>query len=95
MELTIIEKTNLPGEPVKHGEVLKISPEKLIGTSTNSLYVRTGFLNGTLFLSQRGNGETGSGDICKLTDVEIEVNAQLFSRIKIFAEKAGAIVSTQ
>lgn len=88
--LTIIEKTNNAGEPVKHGATLVIDSEKLIGAATKSLYVRKGFKNGTLFLSQRGNG---AGDICKINeDAEFEVNSKLFDRLTIYAEKANAIV---
>ena len=91
--LTIIEKTNNAGEPVKHGATLVINSEKLIGVSTKSLYVRKGSKNGTLFLSQRGNGAGGAGDICKIyEDAEIEVNSNLFDRLTIYAEKAKAII---
>jgi hypothetical protein len=91
--LTIIEKTNNAGEPVKHGETLVIDSEKLIGVATKSLYVRKGFKNGTLFLSQKGNGANGAGDICKINeDAELEVNSKLFDRLTVYAEKANAIV---
>lgn len=87
------EKINGAGEPVKIGRTIKIDSEKLIGNSTKSLYVRRGFLNGTLFLSQRGNGGHGAGDICKLLeDIEVDVNENLFSRIQILADKSGAII---
>lgn len=87
------EKINGNGEPVKIGQSILINGEKLIGHSTKSLYVRKGFKNGTLFLSQKGNGANGAGDICKvLEDAEIDVNANLFDRIKILAEKAEAII---
>lgn len=90
--LTIIEKVNGLGEPVRHGATLVIDSEKLIGVSTKSLYVRKGFMNGTLFLSQKNNCANGAGDICKIReDFEIEVNAILFGRLKIYAEKANAI----
>lgn len=91
--LTIKEKINNSGEPVKFGEVISINSEKLIGNCTNSLYIRKGFMNGTLFLSQRNSGSTGSGDICRLdVDCEFQVNANLFSRIKVLAEKSSAII---
>jgi len=90
--LTIIEKTNNAGEPVKHGATLVVDSEKLIGVATKSLYVRKGFKNGTLFLSQRGHGENGAGDICKINeDAEFEVNSKLFDRLKVYAEKANAV----
>ena len=67
--------------------------EKLIGVATKSLYVRKGFKNGTLFLSQRGNGANGAGDICKINeDAEFEVNSKLFDRLTIYSEKANAII---
>ena len=69
--LVIIEKTNNAGEPVKHGATLVIDSEKLIGVATKSLYVRKGFKNGTLFLSQRGN----------------ESNIATISRISVTSEK--------
>ena len=91
--IIFVEKVNLSGEPIRYGRTLKIDSDKLIGCSTKSLYVRKGFLNGRLFLSQRGNGNGGSGDICPLDEsAKIEVRASLFERIKTFAEKAGAII---
>ena len=75
--------------------VLSINSGKLIGVSTKSLYVRRGFTNGTLFLSQRGQGTNGAGDICPLNvSAEIEVNTNLFNRIQIYAQKAGAMLKT-
>ena len=91
--LKIIEKTNSAGEPIKHGSTLVINSEKLIGFSTKSLYIRKGFKNGTLFLSQRGNGSGGSGDIYQIgKDGSIEVGSNLFNRLTVYAEKAGAII---
>jgi len=66
--ITIIEKTNNSAEPIKYGSRLVIDSEKLIGISTKSLYVRKGFKNGTLFLSRKGHGGYGAGDICKIND---------------------------
>lgn len=95
--LTFIEKINGSGEPIRHGDKLVIDAEKLIGTSTKSLYIRKGFLHGNLFLSQRGCGSTGAGDICPLINdtpiQEIEVNANLFMRLQQLAEKANAIIN--
>lgn len=92
-KLTVIEKTNTSGQPVSYGKKITINTEKLIGFSTNSLYIRTGHLNGILFLSQRGNGTNGSGDICQINEcATIEVNENLFSRIVAFAEKTNATV---
>ena len=91
--LTIKEKINSNGQPVMIGEIISIDSEKLIGNSTKSLYIRKGFMNGTHFLSQRNSGTSGSGDICKIDEAcEFEVNANLFSRIKVLAEKSSAII---
>lgn len=91
--LKIIEKTNTPGEPIKHGSTLVINSDKLVGVSTKSLYVRKGFKNGTFFLSQRGSGSGGAGDIYPIdNDGTIEVGSGLFDRLTVYAEKAGAII---
>lgn len=91
--LKFIEKTNSAGEPIKHGSTMVINSEKLIGVSTKSLYIRKGFKNGTLFLSQRGNGSEGAGDIYPIDkDGTIEVGSNLFNRLSVYAEKAGAII---
>lgn len=91
--LVFNQKVNSIGEPVKIGKTIKIDSEKLIGQSTKSLYVRKGFLNGTLFLSQKGNGANGAGDICKIyEDCDIDVNSNLFERLEVLAEKANAII---
>jgi hypothetical protein len=67
---------------------LTVNPKTLIGKSTNSLYVRKGFKNGTLFLSQKGNGQWGAGDVCKLSETNpVLVNENLFDRISILASK--------
>lgn len=93
--LKLIQKINDAGEPIKHGETLIINIEKLIGFETKSLYIRKGFKNGTLFLSQKGSGGNGAGDICKIReDSTIEVNFKLFDRIKILATKANAIINS-
>jgi hypothetical protein len=71
---------------------IEIDSQKLIGKSTKSLYIRKGFINETLFLSQKGNGSWGSGDICKLDqDATIEVGANLFGRLKVYFDKASEI----
>ncbi|MFT3753695.1 MAG: hypothetical protein QM800_12755 [Paludibacter sp.] len=91
--LTFREKINSSGEPIKIGNSIIINAKKLIGNSTKSLYIRTGFKNGKLFLSQRGNGGGGAGDICSLHEnVDINVNGNLFDRIYQFAEKCNAII---
>jgi hypothetical protein len=92
--IKVQEKTNSSGEPTKYGRKMAINAGNLVGVSTNSLYIRKGFLNGTLFLSQKGNGVGGSGDICKLFgDNSIEVNSKLYERIRLYAEKAKAIIN--
>ena len=91
--LVIKEKINSPGQPIEHGQALKIDCDKLEGTSTKSIYIRKGFMNGTLFLSKKGHGAGGAGDIWNLSnDGEIEVNSNLFNRILTFAKKANALV---
>lgn len=87
--ITFIEKINTSGDPIKHGAKFSIvSGSAKPGMVTKSIYVRTGFKNGTLFVSQKGNGEGGAGDICRVTDdLEIEVGSNLFRRLKIWAEK--------
>lgn len=89
--ITFIEKINTSGEPIKHGARFSIESGAVkSGLETKSIYVRTGFKNGTLFISQRGNGGGGAGDICKITEnAEIEVASSLFDRLKIWAIKAG------
>jgi hypothetical protein len=83
--IQVIEKGNQ--------RVFNMDAEKLIGVSTKSLYIRKGFKNGTLFISQRGNGAGGAGDVCILDCVNlVDVKSNLFDRLKIYAEKAGAII---
>jgi hypothetical protein len=93
-ELTVNEKINSAGQPIKYGASLVIEMEKLTSTSTASLYVREGNLNGNSFLSQRGYGAEGKGDISRI-DIKgnIDVNKSLFSKIKNYAQKANAVVS--
>ena len=70
------------------GAILTVEAQSLIGKSTNSLYVRKGFKNGTMFLSQKGNGQWGAGDVCKLSETNpVLVNDNLFDRISILASK--------
>jgi len=77
----------------KGGESFTINAGNLIGVSTKSLYIRKGFLSGTLFLSQRGNGAGGDGDICELLNTKtISVSDNLYSRLKEYAKKAKALV---
>ena len=72
-----------------NGAILTVDAQSLIGKSTNRLYVRKGFKNGTLFLSQKGNGQFGAGDVCKLSETNtVLVNDNLFDRISILGNKA-------
>jgi len=68
-------------------EVKSIDLSSLIGKSTKSLYLRKGFKNGNYFLSQKGNGCHGAGDVCRIDCEEIEVTANLFNRIQILINK--------
>lgn len=71
------------------GAILTVNAQSLIGKSTNSLYIRKGFKNGTMFLSQKGNGQWGAGDICRLSEANpVLVNDNLFDRISILVNKA-------
>lgn len=93
--LIIHEKTNSAGQPISIGETIKVETTMLIGVRTKRMHVRTGYMNGTLFLSQSGHGAYGGGDIIKVhcdEGTEIQVNRSLFGSMKIWAEKAGAIV---
>lgn len=91
--LQVIEKINLPGSPIKHGRSMVLNCSKLIGKSTQSLYIRKAQNTGGLFLSQRGKGGTGAGDIAKLfTTKNIEVNQDLYKRIESLAKKANAFI---
>lgn len=91
-KLTFKEKINKPGNPIEIGQVITLDGDKLVGFKTKSLYIRKGRINGTLFLSQRGHGGTGSGDICQINkDIELEVSANLFCRIADLAKKANII----
>lgn len=92
-QLTIIEKINGSGEPLKYGQKILIDGEKLIGHNTKSLYIRKTLTNGTYKLSQRGNGAGGAGDLFDVSkEATHEVNQYLFERIKILSEKANAII---
>ncbi|GAO43818.1 hypothetical protein [Flavihumibacter petaseus] len=73
---------------------LKVNADKLVGVSTQSLYIRKGHLSGALFVSQKRTGGEGAGDICRLVDGEIvTVGANLFARLMIYADKAGAVIN--
>lgn len=87
--LTINEKINTSGEPVKYGETIKIDTSKLIGVKTNKMYIRKGFLNSTLFLTNRG-----FGDVCCIeSSAKIDTKKSLFDIIKKYAEKSNAIIN--
>lgn len=91
--LTFREKINSSGEPIKLGNTIIVNASKLIGNSTKSLYIRKGFKNGTLFLSQRHNGTGGAGDVCSLHEnIDMNVNSNLFDRIYQLADKSNALI---
>ena len=94
--LTVKEKVNKAYAPIAYGQTLHINSAALVGHETKNLYIRTGQINGTLYLSQRNFGSNGAGDICKLyKSITIEVNTGLFERIKTLATKANAIISNE
>lgn len=64
------------------------------GMETKSIYVRLGYMNGNLFISQRGNGAGGRGDICKCSINEntiVSVKDNLYDRLNIWANKYNLI----
>lgn len=72
-------------------ECFMITSSLLESVGTKSLYVRTGFINKTKFISQRGNGAGGAGDVCRLDSKYIEVRNDLYTRLFIYSQKAQAI----
>ena len=91
-KLKFKEKINKPGNPIEIGQVITLDGDKLVGFNTKSLYIRKGRINGTLFLSEKGHGGTGSGDICPINkEIQLEVSSNLFCRILDLAKKANAI----
>lgn len=91
-KLTFKEKINKPGNSIEIGQVITLDGESLVNFSTKSLYIRKGRINGTLFLSERGHGDTGSGDICPINkEIQLEVSSNLFCRILDLAKKANII----
>lgn len=98
--ITFLEKINRSGQPIKIGSqfIFNATKAQEKTESTKSIYVRTGFLNGTPFLSQKGNGSGGAGDIVKLNldeNVAIKISVSLYDRIKTFAEKNNLIVKNK
>jgi hypothetical protein len=91
--LKVYEKINTNGKPIEYGRTLVINADilrNLVG-GTKSMYVRSG-----KWLSRRGHGSGGAGDICSLdSNGEICVNSGLYSRIHIIAAKAGSIINTE
>jgi hypothetical protein len=74
-------------------ETYTIDSMKLVGVSTKSLYIRKGVINGTLFLSQKCCGGTGSGDyFCIEENMDVIINTNLYNRLKVYAQKANAII---
>lgn len=91
--LKVYEKINSPGEGIKYGKSMVLKYNKMIGKSTQSIIVRKSKEGTGLYLSQRGSGSHGAGDIAKffVTD-KIEVNKSLFARLESFAKKADAFI---
>lgn len=90
--LTIIEKVNNSGEAIRLGQTLTINPMLLVGVKSKSLFIRKA-KNGTMYISQRGNGGNCSGDVCSLDSKgDVIVNASLFLRLSMLAKKANAII---
>lgn len=59
--------------------------------TTKTIGVRKGFMNGTLFLCERG-ANPGQQDICRLDAGEVEVNPNLFARLLVFYHKIQTYV---
>jgi hypothetical protein len=90
--LIVKEKINSPGTPINFGKSMVIIYSKLLNKSTQSLYIRKS-TQGSLYISQRGQGGTGSGDIAKVFSTkQIEVNSTLYKRLEQFAKKADAFI---
>lgn len=94
-QITFVEKINGSGQRIKLGQRFTIDCEKAKkAVSTNTIYIRIGFMNGTPFISQRGNGSGGAGDIISLNikeSCQVEVGKNLFSRLKIWADKNSLV----
>ncbi len=88
MATLLVKETNhTSGQIVNYtGNELLIDMVKLEGFSTNSFHIRTGVMAGQKFLNDNGK------DICSI-DVDAEMRSDLnqFSRLEIYAKKAGAI----
>jgi hypothetical protein len=90
--LIVKEKINSPGTPINFGKSMVIIYSKLLNKSTQSLYIRKS-TQGSLYISQKGQGGTGSGDIAKVFSTkQIEVNSTLYKRLEQFAKKADAFI---
>lgn len=95
MTIEFQEKVNGSGEPIKIGRSFKINTQKAKQAKqakhgTKSIYVRIGFINKTPFISQRGNGIGGSGDLISLNiinDAILQVNSSLYERLVIWSDK--------
>ncbi len=92
MTIEFQEKVNGSGEPIKIGRSFKINTEKAKQAKhgTKSIYVRIGFKNKTPFISQRGNGVGGSGDLISLniiSDAVLQINSSLYERLVIWSDK--------
>lgn len=89
--ITFQQKNSVSGEPTVILNSFTINCEDAKkATSTKSIYVRIGFMNKTPFISQRGSGSEGAGDIISLNineSVEIPVQFNLYERLSVWADK--------
>lgn len=89
--ITFKQKNSVSGEPTLILNSFTISAEAAkLAQSTKSIYVRVGFMNKTPFISQKGNGANGAGDVISLNiteSVEIPVQFNLYERLSVWAEK--------
>jgi hypothetical protein len=89
--LIVKEKIQSSG-PIVFGKSMVIIYSKLLNKSTQSLYIRKS-PQGSLYISQKGQGGTASGDIAKVFSTkQIEVNSNLYKRLEILAKKADAFI---
>ncbi len=94
--ITFNQKNSVSGQPTVILNSITIDAEKaLTATSTKSIYLRIGFMNKTPFISQRGNGTNGAGDIISLNineNVTIDLQNNVFDCVNLWAEKNNLII---
>lgn len=93
--LTVEKKVNSAGQPVKVEEIIRINLSALdADDKAGSLYIREA-RSGRLFLSRRGHGAEGAGDICALDEsVTYQTRSPFFESLKHFADKACALLES-